>query len=265
MTIQDIIKQADFKFVAKKEADRHCYMYGKEFSEEKISRIEENMKHFVEMLGALKVKKNNCIMVPDFYWEDGKRSTISAYREKTDFEKVIHRITEDRAKWEALANTNIDTNLSYETYKKMMYEYEDVFIQSYGIEFSVWEDILGAEVIDFFPEGLNKDEFIEDILEELSFNGLTREQQDERRKELDDSIQELEEIRKLPEKEQEKHLKTLDLDRLWEDLGIERESEEERQESQRLMMLDCVRNKQDSLKVLLAVAGKYAGEGTNEL
>ena len=76
-------------------------------------------------------------------------------------------------------------------------------IDSYGYEFSPWSETLGVEVFmdSFYEHGLVDP--IVSILEDMSFNGIWEEQQDERRKELEESAREVEEIMALPEEERE--------------------------------------------------------------
>lgn len=119
--------------------------------------------------------------------------------------------------------------------------------QGYGYEFTPWEKVLAAEIVPGAFSVLNdldetdcKNLFLYDLLWEMSFNGYTRECQEERMAELDKSIKEMEEIKKLPEEEQKKYYCDADdfFKKLYEEAGLEyHERTEEEKEKERLGFL----------------------------
>ena len=114
--------------------------------------------------------------------------------------------------------------------------------EAFAYEFSPWEKILGAQVLPKNYERIGKDEFLASALYEMSFNGMTRERQDERRGELSDAIAEHEIIQNMPPEERKKHLFTLE--DVMERLGYtDDRTEEERREERRQGLLDCVKTR----------------------
>ena len=114
--------------------------------------------------------------------------------------------------------------------------------EAFAYEFSPWEEILGTQVLPKNFERIGKDEFLASALYEMSFNGMTREGQEERREELSDAIAEHEKIQNMPPEEREKHLFTLE--DVMERLGYtDDRAEEERREERRQGLLDCVKTR----------------------
>ena len=114
--------------------------------------------------------------------------------------------------------------------------------QAFGYDYTPWEETLGVEV---YPENymrMGKDAFMASALYELSFNGTTREKQEEHRKRFTDAIEEYKEIAKMPPEEREKHLYT------WENVIGEFDfrddcTEEERAAEERQNLLDSVKTR----------------------
>lgn len=125
----------------------------------------------------------------------------------------------------------------FETFKKIDLP------TSYGYEFSPWEENIGCEV---WTDGLSEEDICElkaDIINELTFNGLTRESQEERRAELDASIQEMEEINALPEEERAKHFishEDLMKELGWKDTRTQEEKDAEMLRWHRQAVWSCV-------------------------
>ena len=83
--------------------------------------------------------------------------------------------------------------------------YEDR-LTSYAFEFSPWSTWLGIEVFDGALTDENTAEVLTYIIGEMSFNGITEESQEERRSELEASMEETEKLMSLREEEREKRL-----------------------------------------------------------
>ena len=96
--------------------------------------------------------------------------------------------------------------MTTEEIKQCTIEMYDLIPHAYDYTFSDWTDTLGASVYSnnfYKPSKLQN--FIAALLYEMSFNGMTKEIQQERRDELDRAIQETDKIKNLPEEEQKAH------------------------------------------------------------
>ena len=102
--------------------------------------------------------------------------------------------------------TYYNESMSKDDLKCLVQKY-DFMPHGYGYEFNEWEETLGYEVYTQNLTEENIQEALYNILYEMTFNGMTRETQEERKNELDDSIKETEELLKLPEEERKKHFK----------------------------------------------------------
>ena len=93
------------------------------------------------------------------------------------------------------------------------------FITSYGYEFSPWEDWLGLDIDEDSLNACGTDEGLTDVLREMTFNGFTRESQDERRAELEESASHFDELMAMDEEERKEHL--ISWEEVKKDLGFE--------------------------------------------
>ena len=190
MTLQELLKEADYRETAKEHLKNYEFLtterYG--YTQETCEAV---LKKFADMLCSLTPKPSKDIMLAVPCFEDGKWSTEANLYIKEEFAEKFKEYN---------GKTEIDIKAipSEEAIEitKAIYE---CMPQSYGYEFSEWEEILGAEVYPENYEKIGKEGFVSAVLFELSFNGMTRESQEERRKELDESIREAEEIKKLQE------------------------------------------------------------------
>lgn len=187
----------------------------------------EQLKEFCEMLLTLTPNHSDDILIAIKYLEEGKAFVDANLYHKKEFMEKVAYIT-DKVIMPVGANAN----------RKTIDEYlevtQNLVPESYAYEFSEWEDILGAEVYEGNYFRFGRVNFLAAVFYELSFNGFTREEQNERRADLDKSIAEMEQITALPPEEQRKYMHTLD------ELEIEDErTPEEKKEERRLMMLNC--------------------------
>lgn len=122
-----------------------------------------------------------------------------------------------------------------------------LFPISYGYEFEKWENTLNTEVIIDNVKAVGIDQFVYSYLFESSFNGTEIEDQDERRDELKQGIDEVNDIRKMPEEEQEKHLFSFDeiINKWAEDCGWVPPTEEEQEKEDIQIWTDCIRTIQE--------------------
>ena len=199
----------------------------------KIEKAAVVIQKFCKMLTALDAEPSNDVLVALRMYDDGEEQISAELFRRAEFYEKVKGL----AAKTLLAFSESDSRVCL---TKIYEETQEWTPQAYGYEFSRWEEILGAEV---YPENYNhigKIGFIAAALYELSFNGFTREEQESRREELDESIREADEISALSEEEREKHYHTLD--ELQEKWGFEdTRTEQEKEEDYRKMILDCVK------------------------
>lgn len=239
-TVQNIVCSADPEVIARIWESRNRLGSDAPTSEEKAQQLSTQIASFQEKLAMIEPAEScgEWAMIAEEIWEDGVPGIYSSFYKKADFEVLLAKAENiqipDKRKEEEPA----------EYYKKVVSEwFGDGSINSYGYEFSPWKDVLGAEVFLSNAESYDKDAFVADILWELSFNGYTEEDQEERREELDKAIRETEKIRSMPKEERAKHLHSLD--KIRDEFGWEKPSEEE----QKKMRLDMLK---DSAKTTIA-------------
>lgn len=224
MLVQDLIKKADYKEQARLICENRPY-YEKPYDKE---IVEKNITQFIDTLIGLKPKKDNKehIMIYEKYWDDeAEECTALELYVRKDLIDCIEKI---KGK-ELPVTEDYSLDMPSEKLKELCLKFE--FPQGYGYEFNAWEETLGYEVYERNLTDENIQNCIYAVLFELSFNGMTRDTQEERRKELDDSIKEMEELRALPKEEQEKHFHTID--DLYAEFNIERPTPEEQEKSYR--------------------------------
>ncbi len=254
ITIQELLRSCDKEKLLESwlELDRKQYEYLHEepLPQEKETAARVNLSEFIDMLGDLELpsEPSEDIMVATRYWEDGKPRICCNLYKKKELEAAAKKMKE----LDIPDTDDISPDETTEYYQNICNEMFKAGVQSYGFEFSAWEDTLGAEVYMDSVERFGMIPFLVDALEEYSFNGLTREDQQERRDELDASIQEYEEIKKLPKEEQEKHFRPIDefFDELRDEYDLSEPSEEERAENTRRMYYDSARTYAELYKVL---------------
>lgn len=135
---------------------------------------------------------------------------------------------------------------------------EQPYLTSYGYDFSPWEDWLGLMVDEESMERHGIARSLAGILLEMTFNGVTREDQEERRDELRALADELDElILQMPEEEQKKHLHSLDELREeigWKDERTQEEKDADMNRLRREMLKNCIMTEQNLQSVCNSLA-----------
>ena len=190
MTLQELLRKTDSEFVA---ADWKKYNF-KKYDQKKLA---EKIREFVDMLCGLTPEENTEeLFVAMIYWEDGRESVDADLVKKVDFEKIMDLIPSLQPVMDP-----VPEDATKMEYRQIIDDLDAIRITTYGYEFSPWEDILGIEVEMRTVAYYGIQPFLSEVLYELSFNGMTEEQQEERRRNLDAAIAECEEIKNLPEEE----------------------------------------------------------------
>lgn len=200
-------------------------------------RIAHTMQEFGDMLAGLPVEPSEYILLALPTFENGTPETHAelflkdALREKRDTitEKDIPQYQKTNGK---------------DVFSEIIQDTANYLPSSYGYEFSPWEMVLGATVLpeNFNQARLGKIPFIASALFNMSFNGTTVEAQQKARGDLYVSLEEIEKI-----SEEERISASCLFDDLRLELGIYR-PEEEREESNRLVLLDSVRTYEQWLR-----------------
>lgn len=207
MIVQEFLKQVDIEKQVELIMSNQP-SYEKPYDE---TKVRENMTEFINMLLTLKPKvSNDYIMIYEKYYDTDIDDVVQEYSVMELYKK--QELQESLDKIQGMENpvTSYNENMSKEELKSLVVDKYDFMPHGYGYEFNEWEETLGYEV---YTGNLTEDivqDALYNILFEMSFNGMTRESQEERQNELDEAIKETEEIRKLPEEEQKKHFKTVD-------------------------------------------------------
>lgn len=240
MRVKELLREADIdkqvELVLKRQPD-----YEKPYDKEVVK---QNLTEFLAMLDTLTPKDSEddaapYVMVAEKYYDTDFDDNIQCYTNMELYsKKELISCIENLPAVIPVVPDNLE-ELTSEEVKQVLNELPSNPI-GYGYEFTEWEEVLNFEVL-YIPEGAERQEYISDILYEMSFNGMTRDSQVERREELEASIKESEEIRKLPKEEQEKHYHSID--ELFDVLGYTPPSEEEREENRKRTWICAVKSK----------------------
>lgn len=200
-----------------------------------LGTVESAVKDYCKMLQELEPKTTDYVLLAlENYVDGGKRVEAELMECKEFYEKLAVIRKRKLPAWEKSAD---ESQLS-----EFLEKTSGWLPEAFAYEFTLWEETLGTQVFPRNYERIGKDEFIASALYEMSFNGMTRERQEERRKELNNIIDEHNKIQNMPPEEREKHLYSLE--DVMEELGcIDDWTEEERTEDRRRVLLDCVKTR----------------------
>lgn len=200
-------------------------------------RIAHTMQDFGEMLSGLPVEPSEYILLALPTFENGTPETHAELFLKDALREKRDTITEkDMPQYQKTNGKDVFSEIIQDT--------ADYLPSAYGYEFSPWKMVLGATVL---PENFNQSEmgkipFIASALFNMSFNGTSVEAQKKAREDLLVSLVEIEEM-----SEEERISASCLFDDLRLELGIYR-PEDEREESNRLVLLDSVRTYEQWLR-----------------
>lgn len=221
MTVQDLLMTYTDANMVAQIWERNRPSYAKPLDLDKVTK---KIKDFIKHLSTLDVSPNDTMILAMDSYEDGQLETFAELFEKNEFYEKANGIK----------NYNIPSlneTMATEEIKQCTIEMYDLIPQAYDYTFSDWTDTLGASVYsDNFYKPSKLQNFIAALLYEMSFNGMTKEIQQERRDELDRAIQETDKIKNLPEEEQKAH--DCPLKDVFDEYGIKNEETQEEKELQ---------------------------------
>lgn len=246
ITVRDVISACDLGMVSEvfyqNDSLRPDNITEKEKADA-VERIRLSLEKFRRDLLSLPVANtpDRYVMFAMRCWDDGRENITSCLYDEKDFLRMAEKAENaDPPAISAITKENAESIVD-----ALFAEFPNASI---GYEFMEWEEVLAAKVIPGNAERFGLNLFAADILWNMSFNGMKREEQEKRRVDLKKSIQEMEDIRSLPKEEQEKHYRSFSVEEVFEKFGLTLPTKEEREETRKQMYLDSA--KTSAAKVL---------------
>ena len=204
MTVQDLLKQCDFDVQTKLICNRQP-SYEDPYDPVKVKAAQEK---FVNMLLSLEAKPSKDFILFERCWWDEDDSIVETVEaelyEYDDFKENGKYVLES-----GFVYRNVQEDWSVSELKKKISEYP-LPPQAFAYEFNEWEQTLGYQVYEENLKDFDVQQCLYAVLYEMSFNGMDRDSQIERREELESSVKELDEILELPEEERSTRLHSFD-------------------------------------------------------
>lgn len=237
MILKEILKEYDPVKVSKNWEPRFTC----DGSEYDVNEAAEDIKEFCEKLMNIEAKKSEYIILALPYYDEGI-SRVSSYMFQKD------ELRDSLSDYSGLIFPNLEDNLTDEELEKYLDAVNAWMPESYGYDFMDWDEVLGSEVLYDNIERMGKDDFIADVLFEMSFNGMTEERQKERLEQLEEALRETERIFSLPLEERIAYYSEHNI------TDSDRQSVSE--EEMRQIHLEYARGRQMQIQELLLIAGK---------
>jgi hypothetical protein len=233
MTLQELIQKCDYVKIAEIWSG---WIRPREKAQD-INHIEGFVRDFCQTLSDVEARPSDDIILAMWVWQNGEIEVEA---------ELFHKQDMEQKEFENMEFPIYTESDGTEKLSSLLHNTHGWIPESYCYLYSPWEDVLGAEVV---PENYNRigqNAFVASVLWELSFNGITRAQQEAQRKKLEDALAEVAYLDKLPQEERKKHYishEELMKEFGWEDLRTDEEIEEEHQKC----LLDSVRTREAML------------------
>lgn len=205
MTVQELLKQSDFDAQARLVCERETTFSGKKYD---FDKVKASYREFVQMLLSLEAKPSKDFILFERYWwddDDGIKETVES--ELYEYDNFVS-VGKDLMDLEYDCS-NVSFDMPLVELEKHVSEFPSL-PQTFAYEFTEWETILGYQVYEENFKKFDVQDCIYAVLYEMSFNGMDRESQLERKEELDASVAEVDEIMALPEEERDCRLHSFD-------------------------------------------------------
>ena len=231
ITVLELLENRDVSKLAKIYMERRDYYDGADMPE--IANVEAGMARFIASLHDLDSSgEGGYIIIPVLCHEEG---TVRLCANMYKVDDVIRYETIDESRLHG-----IEINTPYEDIGWLKRQLNSISrtsqsIDSYSYSWNDWSEIVEVPVIE---EGLDedgKDAVAEDIIWEMTWNGLDKEKHDERVEELEKMLSERSE-----ETKQADASKGLSLEDLRKELGLPQKSEEEKKHDRLVMWRTAV-------------------------
>lgn len=146
-----------------------------------LGMVESAVEDYCKMLQGLEPKATDYVLLALENYVDGGKKVEAELMEYEAFREKLAVIRKRKLPaWEKSAD---ETQLS-----EFLEKTRGWLPEAFAYEFTPWEEILGTQVFPRNYERIGKDEFIASVLYEMSFNEMTRERQEERRRILLDCV-----------------------------------------------------------------------------
>lgn len=237
MTVKDLIAKADI--------DRQVEIVCREEGESDQKKVRDTQSYFINMLLSLEPKKENNFIVFEKYWDTMNEDKIEPFITPELYHKdeLVHFLPSIKDIPCPIGENEYNESMTSKELKALWKRF-DIFPIAYAIDFIEWEEILGTEVYEGNLEELDIQECIYSLLYEMSFNGITKEDWEERLDELTETIEKNEALLSLPEEERESHFVSWDdvKERFKEELNYEEPTVEEKEETEKKMWLCSIKS-----------------------
>ena len=155
-----------------------------------IEAVAAHVKEFCKLLASLKPIQSDYIMLALKSYDNGVE-TIDAELIKGDDLHRAGMFLRDEFILKEKPLPNISQNSSNQELEVFLEKTTGWVPQAFAYEYTPWEEVLGASVL--FPNvtHVGNEEFLAAALYNMSFNGMTKEAQEQERKKLSDALAEI--------------------------------------------------------------------------
>ena len=155
-----------------------------------IEAVAAHVKEFCKLLASLKPIQSDYIMLALKSYDNGVE-TIDAELIKGDDLHRAGMFLRDEFILKEKPLPNISQNSSNQELEVFLEKTTGWVPQAFAYEYTPWEEVLGASVL--FPNvtHVGNEEFLAAALYNMSFNGMTKEAQEQERKKLTDALEEI--------------------------------------------------------------------------
>lgn len=155
-----------------------------------IEIVATRVKEFCKLLASLKPTNSDYIMLALKYYENGIE-TIDAELIKGDDLHRAGMFLRDEFILKEKPLPSISQNSNNQELEAFLEQTTGWMPQAFAYEYTPWEEILGASVL--FPNvtHVGNEEFLAAALYNMSFNGMTKEAQEQERKKLSNALAEI--------------------------------------------------------------------------
>ena len=234
-TVRELLQGRDVGKLAEIYMTRRDYYDGLDMPT--IENVDAGMTRFIEEFSNLESKDcSEYIIVPSYRSEDDERHLVSDMYKIEDLKR--YEIVDESTLIEIERNAaQADVEWLQDRMCEISCTSQNIY--RYGYSWCDWSEIVEVLVFDRDLDEERRDIFAEDVLWELTWNGIDKESHDERVEELEEMLSErIESIQSV-----ETHT-GCSIDELYEKLGVPRKSEKEkaldRLKMYRVMLRDII-------------------------
>ena len=244
MTIQQLLAQHSVEDIVRKT------MAVYDMDDAKYPKLYANYAKLIETLLKLDAIPTDDVLLGTVYEDEGEVLMHTSVYKGEELTRPIpyNAILENTVDNPTLPDETLDAGIRAKGWP-----------QSYSYLFQPWAEIMGYQINEANLEDVGAVPLLVDALYELTFFGFEEGDMEAERHILDESIAELKAVREMsPEEQEQYHFgKTIDIDQLWDNLGLPPKSPEEKAQERLEMQHERFRNKQRLYHALR----RYCGGG----